>query len=62
MNVKELLQICTNSVAQKMVVAKLNMEVLEGYLPTMNQEQRNVYNNIFSLVDDSCTESAQPFA
>ena len=45
-----------DSVAQKMVVAKLNLEVLEGYLPVLNQEQRHVYNNIFSLVDDSCTE------
>ena len=45
-----------DSVAQKMVVAKLNLEVLEGYLPALNQEQRHVYNNIFSLVDDSCTE------
>jgi two-component system, NarL family, sensor kinase len=45
-----------DSVAQKMVVAKLNLEVLEGYLPSLNTEQRHVYNNIFSLVDDSCTE------
>jgi two-component system, NarL family, sensor kinase len=45
-----------DSVAQKMVVAKLNLEVLEGYLPALNQEQRHVYNNIFSLVDDSCIE------
>jgi two-component system, NarL family, sensor kinase len=45
-----------DSVAHKMVVAKLNLEILEGYLPALNQEQRHVYDNIFSLVDDSCSE------
>jgi two-component system, NarL family, sensor kinase len=45
-----------DSVAHKMVVAKLNLEILEGFLPVLNQDQRHVYDNIFSLVDDSCTE------
>ena len=45
-----------DSVAQKMYVAKLNLEVFEANLPSLNQEQRQVYNNIFSLVDDSCSE------
>ena len=45
-----------DSVAHKMVVARLNLEVLEGYLPALDQEQRHVYDNIFSLVDDSCAE------
>ena len=45
-----------DSVAQKMVVAKLNLEAFEGYLPALNTEQRHVFNNIFSLVDESCTE------
>jgi signal transduction histidine kinase len=45
-----------DSVAQKMVVAKLNLEAFEGYLPELNEEQQRVFNNIFSLVDESCTE------
>ncbi len=45
-----------DSVAQKMVVAKLNLEAFEGYLPELNKEQKQVFNNIFSLVDESCTE------
>jgi len=45
-----------DSVAQKMVVAKLNLEALEEYLPELNGEQQRVFNNIFSLVDESCTE------
>jgi signal transduction histidine kinase len=45
-----------DSVAQKMFAAKSNLEVFEGYLLSLNHEQRHVYNNIFSLVDDSCME------
>ena len=45
-----------DSVAQKMVVAKLNLEVLEQNLPQLNQQQRKVYSSVFSLVDESCSE------
>jgi len=45
-----------DSVAQKMVVAKLNLEAFESHLPKMDEEQQRVFNNIFSLVDESCTE------
>ena len=45
-----------DSVAQKMVVAKLNLEALEDYLPASEEKPRKIYNNIFSLVTDSCTE------
>ena len=45
-----------DSVAQKMVVAKLNLEAFENGLPNLTPEQKDVYNNIFSLVDESCTE------
>ena len=45
-----------DSVAQKMVVAKLNLEAFESDLHNLTSEQKDVYNNIFSLVDESCTE------
>jgi two-component system NarL family sensor kinase len=45
-----------DSVAQKMVAAKLNLEALESDLPELNQVQQKVLNNISSLVDQSCTE------
>ncbi len=45
-----------DSVAQKMVVAKINLETLGHYLPEMDTRQQQVYNNIFSLVDESCTD------
>jgi two-component system NarL family sensor kinase len=45
-----------DSVAQKMVAAKLNLEALESDLPALNQVQQKVLNNISSLVDQSCTE------
>jgi two-component system NarL family sensor kinase len=45
-----------DSVAQKMVVAKLNLEAFEGYLPKLSNEEQKVFDNIFSLVDESCTE------
>jgi two-component system NarL family sensor kinase len=45
-----------DSVAQKMVVAKLNLETLEAYLPVLSDKQQQVYNNIVSLVDESCTD------
>jgi two-component system NarL family sensor kinase len=45
-----------DSVAQKMVVAKLNLEALESNLPELNKEQQHILDNIASLVDESCTE------
>jgi len=45
-----------DSVAQKMVVAKLNLEAFETYFPAFNKEQQHVFNSIASLVDESCTE------
>ncbi|MEP7319294.1 MAG: sensor histidine kinase, partial [Panacibacter sp.] len=45
-----------DSIAQKMVVAKLNLEAFETELPDLTATQQQVYNNIFSLVDESCTE------
>ena len=45
-----------DSVAQKMVVAKLNLETLEYYLPVMNAEQQQVYDNILLLINESCTD------
>jgi len=45
-----------DSVAQKMVVAKLNLEVFESDLYRLSTHHQQVYNNILSLVDESCTE------
>ena len=45
-----------DSVAQKLVVAKLNLEAFETYLPPLKDEHQKVFDNIFSLIDDSCTE------
>lgn len=45
-----------DSVAQKMVVAKLNLETLENYMPAMTTGQQHIFNNILSLVDESCTD------
>lgn len=45
-----------DSVAQKLVVAKLNLEAFGNYLPEMKQEQQQVYDNIFNLVRDSASE------
>jgi two-component system NarL family sensor kinase len=45
-----------DSVAQKMVVAKLNLETLDNYLPDMTSHQRHIFNNILSMVDESCTD------
>lgn len=45
-----------DSVAQKMVVAKLNLEALDNYLPALKEEQRQVFDNIVSLVNESATE------
>lgn len=45
-----------DSVAQKMVAAKINLEAFEDYLPVLDSQQQKVYDNIFSLVEDSCTD------
>ncbi|MBS1935443.1 MAG: sensor histidine kinase [Bacteroidetes bacterium] len=45
-----------DSVAQKMVVAKLNLEAFESTLPALDNEQQHVFGNILSLVDESCEE------
>jgi len=45
-----------DGVAQKLVVAKLNLEALGNYLPPLKPEQQQVYENIFSLVKDSANE------
>lgn len=45
-----------DSVAQKMVVAKLNLEALGNSLPALTGEQQQVYNNISSLVSESAAE------
>ena len=45
-----------DSVAQKMVVAKLNLEAFSNELNNMNPQQQKIYNNISSLLDESTTE------
>ncbi len=45
-----------DSVAQKMVVAKMNLDTLDNYIPDMTNDQRHIFNNIISLVDESCTD------
>ena len=45
-----------DSVAQKMVVAKLNLEALGNQLKELNEPQQKIYNNISSLLEESNTE------
>lgn len=45
-----------DSVAQKMVVAKLNLEVFGNNTSDMNELQQKVYHNIYSLLEESTTE------
>ncbi|MBS1565621.1 MAG: sensor histidine kinase [Bacteroidetes bacterium] len=45
-----------DSVAQKMVGARMNLEAFEEALPALTAEQQHIYANIFSLVDESCSE------
>lgn len=45
-----------DSVAQKMVVAKLNLEAFGNELDSMNSRQQKIFSNISSLLDDSTTE------
>lgn len=45
-----------DSVAQKMVVAKLNLEVLGNQLTILDEPGKKIYNNISSLLEESTTE------
>lgn len=45
-----------DSVAQKMVVAKLNLEALGNSLPPLNTAQQQVFDNISGLVSESAAE------
>ncbi len=45
-----------DSVAQKMVVTKLNLEAFEDDFSGMTAEQQKTYENIYSLVDESFAE------
>lgn len=45
-----------DSVAQKMVVAKLNLEALENYLPHLQEREQIIYRNINALITESATE------
>lgn len=45
-----------DSVAQKMVVAKLNLEALGNQLNQLNDPQQKIYNNISTLLEESNTE------
>ncbi len=45
-----------DSVAQKMVVAKLNLEALGNQLKELNEPQQKIYSNISTLLEESNTE------
>ncbi|MEP6845979.1 MAG: sensor histidine kinase [Panacibacter sp.] len=45
-----------DSVAQKMVVAKLNLEVLGNQLTELDEQKKKIYNNISSLLEESTAE------
>jgi two-component system NarL family sensor kinase len=45
-----------DSVAQKMVVAKLNLEALANHLNELDEPQKKIYNNITSLLEESTVE------
>lgn len=45
-----------DSVAQKMVVAKLNLEVFGNHAVDMNASQQKVYRNIYQLLEESTAE------
>lgn len=45
-----------DSVAQKMVVAKLNLEALGNQIDVTNNNQQKIYNNIQSLLEESTAE------
>ena len=45
-----------DGVAQKMVAAKLNLQTFESYFKGFNPSQQQTFDNISSLVEESCTE------
>lgn len=45
-----------DSVAQKMVVAKLNLEALSNQIDITNDSQKKIYSNIQSLLEESTAE------
>lgn len=45
-----------DGVGQMMSAAKMNLSSMEAEIPFANEEQRNVYKKVLSLVDDSCKE------
>jgi signal transduction histidine kinase len=45
-----------DSVAQKMVAARLNLEAFGNQLPVMDDDQKKIFSNIDALLDQSCTE------
>lgn len=45
-----------DSVAQKMVVAKLNLEVLGNHLRELDEPKKKIYNNITALLEESTAE------
>lgn len=45
-----------DSVAQKMVVAKLNLEVLGNHLDNINEKDQQIFDNIATLLEESTTE------
>lgn len=45
-----------DSVAQKMVVAKINLEALGSQLTELDESKQKIYNNISSLLEESTTE------
>lgn len=45
-----------DSVAQKMVVAKLNLEVLGNHLNELDEPRKKIYNNITALLEESTAE------
>lgn len=48
-----------DSVAQKMVVAKMNLEVLGTELNNLSESQQKIYTNIISLLSESSSEVRQ---
>ena len=48
-----------DSVAQKMVVAKLNLEALNNHTDKLNEQEKKIYHNIQLLLEESTTEVRQ---
>jgi len=45
-----------DSVAQKMVVAKISLEALNNHLQQMNEKEKKIFNNVQTLLEESTTE------